>query len=156
MNTDLEQYLKEQGISYKEHKHPAFFTVKESSQYSFPFMRTKSLFMHDENNVFYIVCLDAHVRLSVSKLKKHLDIKELEFASPEEMKEKIKVAPGSVSIFSLIYNSNVLLVLDKKIWLAQTSGFHPNENTSSLELDKENLEKFYNSLPNKKEILDLE
>lgn len=100
--------------------------------------------------------MDAHERLSMSKLKQHLSVKELEFANPEELLAHLRVTPGSVSIFALVHDSSVSLILDERIWSTSTSGFHPNENTSSLELTHENLEKFYNSLPNRKEILKLE
>jgi Ala-tRNA(Pro) deacylase len=158
MDSFLADYLKKHSISYIEHKHPAFFTVKESEKYisNLKFMHTKSLFLRDEHSRFYLVCLPAHDRLNIPALKKHLEIKELEFATPDELSARLHVTPGSVSIFSLLASPDITLILDNKIWQAGSAGFHPNINTSTLELSRDSLAAFYNSLPNKKEIIALE
>lgn len=158
MNEDLFNILNLLNISYKTHVHPAFFTVKEAEQFdkSFTFLRTKSLFLKDENNQFYLITLEAHKRLNMSKLKKHLGLKKIEFANEDELLAHMKVTPGSVSLFCIIYDSKTNLILDKKVWESEKSGFHPNINTSSLEISKEGLHKFYNYIPNNKEVFDLD
>src|SRR3989344_3877964 len=91
------------------------------------------------------------------KLKSLLEIKKLNFGSPEELKEKLNLTPGSVSIFGMINSkdSEVVLLIDKEVWDAEKTGFHPNINTSTLELNHEDLEKYYNSLSGEKSILKL-
>ena len=49
----------------------------------------------------------------------------------------------------------VKLILDKEVWGADIVGFHPNVNTSTLEIKHEDLKKFYNSLDCEKEIVEL-
>jgi len=51
--------------------------------------------------------------------------------------------------------NSVFLIIDKQVWDAPLVGFHPNINTSTLELSHEALEKFYLSLYAKKQILQL-
>ena len=63
--------------------------------------------------------------------------------------------PGSVSIFGAIYSSEVMLILDKEVWDAEIVGFHPNVNTETLEIGHGGLEKYYNSLANRKEVVEL-
>lgn len=118
-------------------------------------MHTKSLFLKDEKGCFYLVCLPADKRLDIKFLEKYFSVKKLRFGSPEELKSELNLMPGSVSLFGMIYSSSVLLVLDKAIWNAKTSGFHPNINTATLEIGRDNLGKFYNSLNCPKEIIEL-
>tara|TARA_Y100000310_G_C20659280_1_gene803772 strand:- start:984 stop:1463 length:480 start_codon:yes stop_codon:yes gene_type:complete len=159
MDKALEDYLKEHNISYKEHEHPAVFTVEESKKVklSFTGLHTKSLFLKSDSGKFYLVCLQADKRLDIKSLMKILNHKKLHFTSEEELKSILDLTPGSVSIFGLINDkeNQVSLILDKDIYEAESVGFHPNINTSTLELSNENFIKFYNSLKQAKEIMEL-
>ena len=159
MDEQLEKYLKKHNIKCKLHEHPAVFTVEESERVvkSMPdVLHTKNLFLKDEGNRYFLVCMNAFKRLDLKRLKEELDAqKKLTFASPQELKEHLNLSPGSVSIFGMIYSKKVILILDKEIWNAEKVGFHPNINTATLELNHENLERFYNSINAEKYILDL-
>jgi Ala-tRNA(Pro) deacylase len=158
MDKHLKTCLDSLKISYKIHEHPAVFTVAESRELlkNKSYLHTKSLFLKDENGRFYLVCLPAEKRLDIKFLAKHLSVRKLYFASPEELKDELNLTPGSVSIFGMIYAKKVFLILDSDIWEARVSGFHPNINTSTLEIDHSNLEKFINSLKSEKEIVKFE
>ena len=159
MEKQLEEYFNKHKITYKIHKHPAVFTVEESKKLNLDInevMHTKNLFLKDESDKFFLVCMNAHKRLDLKKLKELINAqKKLTFGSAEELKSKLNLTPGSVSIFGMIYSKNVSLILDKEIWDAKKVGFHPNINTATLELDHKNLEIFYNSLNTEKYILEL-
>ena len=161
MDQNLKNYLEKHNIQYKIHEHPAVFTVAEHSKLieTIPkeVMHTKTLFLTDEDNNFYLVGIYAHKRLDLKSLKEKLGVKKkLCFASPEELKEKLNLTPGSVSIFGMIYAKDVTLIVDKQVWQADKVGFHPNINTATLEIAHQGLEKFYNSLSVEKYILNLE
>ncbi len=120
-------------------------------------LHTKNLFLKDEANNFYLICMYANKRLDLKLLKKKLKARDkLSLASPEQLKEHLNLTPGSVSIFGMIHAKNVSLILDKQVWESEKVGFHPNINTSTLELSHTDLKKFYDSLKSKKEIIDLE
>lgn len=165
MQISLENYLKKHNISYKEFYHDAVFTVEESKKikFSIPCLHTKSLFLKSKDNssskpiIYYLVCLQADKRLDIKFLQKHLKHEKLTFASSKELSSILNVSPGSVSIFTLIApsSSQVSLILDSDIYNAEAIGFHPNINTSTLVLSQENFRKFYDSLKQKKEILEL-
>ena len=119
-------------------------------------IHTKNLFLKDEGNKFFLVCMDAFKRLDLKILKEKLNAqKKLTFASSEELKKHLNLSPGSVSILGMIYSKYVVLILDKELWNAEKVGFHPNVNTSTLELNHENLEKLYTSLKTRKEVVSL-
>jgi len=155
----LKTYLEKCSIAYTEHKHPAVFTVEESMKLKEQLpniLHTKNLFLKDENKKFFLVSMFAHKRLDLKSLAKKLHAKKkLSFASAEQLKEKLNLTPGSVSIFGMIHATEVYLVLDKQVWEAPVVGFHPNINTATLEITHEDLERFYNSLKTKKQIMEL-
>lgn len=159
MDKYLLEYLNKHKINYKIHKHSAVFTVEQSKSLKAEILgvfHTKNLFLKDEANNFYLICMNAHKRLDLKNLKQQLNAKKkLYFASEKELKENLNLTPGSVSIFGMIYARNVFLVIDKKILEAESSGFHPNINTATLEINKNNLRKFINSLNCKLIVLQL-
>ena len=159
MDKHLFKYLDKLGIKYKIHEHPAVFTVEEADKIKEEtphILHTKNLFLKDENNNFYLVSIYAYKRLDLKLLKEKLNAKKkLSFATAEQLKEHLNLTPGSVSIFGMIYAKSVALIVDKQVWDAEIVGFHPNINTSTLELTHQGLEKFYNSLKLKKHILQL-
>ena len=157
MDKNLKSYLEKNKIEYRIYEHPAVFTVAESKsiKIKIPGKHTKCLFLKDENSNFYLAALPAEKRLDTKKLKRKLGVKDLRFGSMEELKEQLNLTPGSVSIFGMIYSEKVYLIIDKELWSVELVGFHPNINTSTIVLNHENLEKFYNSISAKKEIIEL-
>ncbi|MBM3233134.1 prolyl-tRNA synthetase associated domain-containing protein [Candidatus Pacearchaeota archaeon] len=157
MDQNLKSYLDEQGIKYETYEHPAVFTVSESDKVTkhIPGNRSKNLFLKDEKGRFYLVSLPGEKRLDMKYLKRRLGVKELYFGSSEDLKRELNLTPGSVSIFGMIYARNTSLLIDREIWEAEFSGFHPNINTSTLVISRESLRKFCMSLSSKWEVVDL-
>jgi len=150
MDKTLDSYLKKISVNYELYKHPAVFTVAEAikNKAEIPeVFHTKNLFLRDENKKFFLICMNAFKKLNLKSLREKLGAKKkLSFASPEQLKANLNLAPGSVSIFGMIYAKNVALVIDKELWNAKKVGFHPNINSETIVLDRENLKKFVNSL----------
>ncbi len=157
MDQNLKSYIEKHKIKYKIYEHPPVFTVEESKKIKFkvPGLHTKCLFLKDSNNKFYLICLPAEKRLNTNLIRKKFNLKKLNFASPEELKSTLNLTPGSVSLFGTIYSKKVYLIIDQEIWEADLVGFHPNINTSTIVLDHDNLEKFYNSLKARKQVMDI-
>ena len=157
MDKNLEKYLKEKDITFIEHKHKPIFRVEEGKKLKklIPAVHTKCLFLKDNNEKFYLLCTIGEKRVDMKNLRINLGVKKLHFASFAELKQHLNVNPGSVSIFGMIYSKEVILVIDKEIWESNRTGFHPNINTSTLEIDHKNLEKFINNLQGKKLIIQI-
>ena len=156
MEPTLTSYLAHHNIQYKEFTHPAVFTVEESREIkkTLPGMQSKNLFLKSKGK-FYLYTLSTEDRLDIKALKKHLKVKDLQFASPQELKEELSLTPGSVSIFGMIHAKNTHLMIDKKIWEAEQAGFHPNINTATLILTHTELEKFCSTLTTSWEVVNL-
>lgn len=159
MQPALRAYLEKRGISYVLHVHKPVFTVEQSrgdeNIKKIPGLRTKNLFLKDERNNFYLVCMPGERRLDIKKLKAVLNAGEIHFSSPEELKKELDLTPGSVSIFGMINAKDVFLIIDEEVWQAEITGFHPNVNTQTLEIKKMDLHRFVDSLNCKKLIIKL-
>ena len=159
MDEKLRKYFERNKIEYTLYSHPAVFTVEESNKIKILYkgLHTKSLFLRDENNNYYLVCMEADKRLDMKFLESNLSVKKLKFASPSELKEILGVSPGSVSIFCLINakQNNVSLILDEALWNAGLVAFHPNINTETIDINHYNLEKFLESININKKIIKL-
>ncbi|MEK6928910.1 MAG: YbaK/EbsC family protein [Nanoarchaeota archaeon] len=159
MDKNLLAYLEKSEISYKKYKHTPVFTVEESEKNAqikkIPGLRTKSLFLKDENSNFYLICLPGKKRLNIKFLKQYLKTKDLNFSNPDELYQELQVKPGSVSLFSIIHAKKTKLIIDKEVWQAESAGFHPNINKYTFVLTHNSLKKFYDSLLCQKEIIEL-
>jgi Ala-tRNA(Pro) deacylase len=157
MDQQLSSYLKKHSINFKEHFHPAVFTVVESEKIKshIPGIHTKNLFLNDENKNHYLVCMFAHKRLDMKKLKAYLKVKELHFSPPSELNKHLNLTPGSVSIFGMIHAKSVTLIIDKQVYSAEISTHHPNINTSTLEITHSDLLSFLQTLNCRKEIIEI-
>lgn len=153
-------FLDENNIEYKLHEHPAVFTCEDAEKHcvNVPGLPSKNLFLRDDKKKrFFLVVMPAHKQLNLKKLGENLGVKKLGFASPNSLKEKLELEQGSVSPFGLINNEekDVEVYVDKDIKDAEIASFHPNINTGSLEITKENFEKYLNLLKNKVEIIEI-
>jgi len=158
MEKRLKDHLEKYKIEYKSHAHPPVFTVEESKELkkNIPGLHTKSLFLKDENGKFYLISMKADKRLDIKSLRSTLNVRKLHFASPEELKAELKLTPGSVSVFGMIYaSSNTKLILDEAVWNAKIVNFHPNINTATLELTHNEFKKFYDSIKKEKSVIQL-
>ena len=159
MDNALEEYLHRHKIGFREYEHRAVFTVDESIELkkSIPGLHCKCLFLKGSNGRFYLVGMPAEKKLDIKKLREYLGVRKIHFASEDELFDKLKLRPGSVSIFGMINNISldVALIIDKNVWSADAVGFHPNLNTSTLVLKHIDLERFYNSVKNDKEVIEL-
>ena len=140
-NFDIQllDFLREHAISFDYYEHIPVFTVEESEQikHNIPWTHTKNLFLTDKKWWFYLVSIAAHKRFPVNAFRKSLGVKELSFASAEQLYENLHLRPGSVSLFWLIYDqpATVHVYLDHDLRTASQVGRHPNRNDATIVLE---------------------
>src|SRR3989344_7490859 len=107
MDQTLKSYLEKYSINYKEYTHEAVFTVEESKKIDkqiHSVLPTKNLFLKDEAGNYFLVSMYANKRLDLKSLANKINAKKkLSFGSSEQLKERLNLTPGSVSIFGMIY-----------------------------------------------------
>jgi Ala-tRNA(Pro) deacylase len=149
---DIQNYLRQLGIDFVLHEHAPVYTCDEAAKIYTPEMgvQTKNIFLRDKKGRnHYLLTLTADKQVDLAALRNFLGSTKLSFASPERLKARLNVTPGSVSPFGLIFDQNeeVQFLLDEDLLKPQQMHFHPNNNTESLQISNEDLVKFLKSLP---------
>ena len=143
----VEEFLKNNGIEYVLHEHPAVFTCEEAEKHCshVPGVSSKNLFLRDEKKQrYFLVILDAKKRADLKKLGEIFEAKRLSFANEDDLKQKLGLEPGAVSLFGILNDvkQEVEVYIDEDFYKEPVVNFHPNRNTASVELSKEMLHKF--------------
>lgn len=154
------RYLDERGIRYTLFEHEAVFTCESAERVCalIPGHICKNLFLVDrKSGKFYLVTLSKDKRLDIKGLTKELGESSMRFGSPEELMEKLGLEAGSVSPLGLINNKekDVILVVDQETWDAPTISIHPNVNTASLSISRDNFHKLVSGFGNRQFVLSL-
>lgn len=139
-------YLKDLDIDYVKHEHPPVYTVEEANQHwdAITGMHCKNLFLRDKKGrKHFLVVVESSKKVDIKALNEKLG-ERLSFASPERLLKHLSLEPGSVSPFGLIQNEDnaVRLLLDADIQSADEVNFHPNINTVTLTLKKDDFLKY--------------
>ena len=79
------------------------------------------------------------------------------FASEQRMEKYLDLKPGSVSPFGLIndVNHEVHLFIDKNLLDSPRLSFHPNDNTGTVIISREDFIKFLDAMGNDYEFIEL-
>lgn len=154
------KYLNEKGIVYKLYEHEAVFTCEAADRVCamIPGMMCKNLFLVDrKSGKFYLVTLPVPKRLDIKGLTKKLGESSMRFGTPEELMAKLGLLPGSVSPLGLINNEekDVTFIVDGEVAKADMISIHPNVNTASLTIDRENFRKLVTTFGNKALLFEL-
>lgn len=153
-------YLAGQGIKFDYYEHPEAPTIEIAAQYyrGEGTVLCKNLFFRNhKGNKHYLVIMDARHNMDIHDIEHKLHQGKLSFASPERMMKYLGVRPGSVSLFTLVndVNHEVILFIDRKLLEAEKVSFHPNDNTASLVISRDDMVKFINSIGNQYEYMEL-
>ena len=149
MEERVAHFLKENDVVFQLVMHEAVFTCEDAHDVRVAGTTLKNLFVHDKaHDRFYLVTLPAEKRLDMKRLQEIAGSKRLSFGKAEDLLEKLGIEPGSVSPLCLLNNleRDVKFFIDRAGWEAETVNIHPNENTASLVLDRENFHRLVNAL----------
>ena len=153
-------YLASCGITFADYEYQDAPTMEIASQFyrGEGTMLCKNLFFRNhKGNKHYLVIMDSRHNMDIHDIEHKLHQGKLSFASPERMMKYLGVRPGSVSLFTLVndVNHEVILFVDNQLLQAEKVSFHPNDNTASLVISKDDMLKFIERIGNKYEFLDL-
>lgn len=152
--------LDDLDITYDIIEHPPATTTEEADKFieGKPGVRTKSLFLCDKKSTqYFLLIMDDSKRLDIKTTAEILKIKGLKFCSPEKLMNKMGLTPGSVSLFGLLNNHDhdIQVYFDKEILSEKILTFHPNDNTKTLFIKTEDINKFLQSINYTYSIIDI-
>ena len=157
---DIYKVLEELGISYKKYEHPPVFTVEEADRHRGEMQggTTKNLFLRNKKGKrHYLLVLESDRKVDIKKMQELLGESSLSFASPERLMKYLGLEPGSVSPFGIINDEagEVIVVMDAGLLRHETVHYHPNVNTATLAVSREDFQRFLDQSGNEVRVLEL-
>ena len=158
------EWLDGLGISYEYYAHPPLPTADEAHQYMLENWNSrgegttfcKNLFMRNhKGNRHFLIILSALAQFNIHELEKKLRQGKISFSSEQRLEKYLGLKPGAVSLFGLVndHQKHVHVFIDKEILSARKLSFHPNDNTASLVISKEDMLKFLENAGNSYEFI---
>ncbi len=137
------------GIAVETHHHEPLFTVADSQALrgDLPGVHCKSLFLRDKKKVMWLVVALEDRRLDLKALAGLIGAARLSFASAERLRQRLGVAPGSVTPFALMNDTagdatRVRVVLDAEMMQAARVNYHPLTNIATTAIAPADLLRF--------------
>lgn len=129
-------YLTSQGISYEVTEHMAVFNMEELDAVELPYpdCDAKNLFVRDDKKRnYYLITVKGDKRVDLKAFRKAHGLRNLSFASADDLMEIMKLIPGAVTPLGLLNDEEhkVILYLDSAFG-DELIGVHPNDNTSTV------------------------
>lgn len=157
---DLYKVLTSLGIEFDYHEHPPLATIEDAKTHwkDYNSGRCKNIFFRNhKGDRHYLVILEHLRQLNIRDLEQRLKQGKLTFASDQRLKKYLGVEPGSVSPFGIIndHEKHVHLFIDQKLQEENQLAFHPNINTATLVISKQDFLKFLNQSGNSYEFISL-
>lgn len=140
-------FLTSLGIPFQRFDHVAVFTCEEAEKLPpMPGAHTKNLFLTDKKGErFWLVAVGYEKRADLKGLGALLGVSGLRFGSPEKLKERLGVDPGSETLLGVMNDADhqVDVILDADLWKADAFQCHPLVNTATLSIPRDGLERFF-------------
>lgn len=137
----LDQY----HFVYEACEHPAVYTIEDLDALKLPHSEqiVKNLFLRDDKKRnYYLVTVPGHKTVNLKSLSERIPSRKLSFASEEALWELLMLKKGHVTPLGVLNNTqkNVIVVFDKSL-RNQRIGIHPMENTATVFIAFEDVEK---------------
>ena len=134
----LFDYLDSLNITHNTLEHAPIFRVEDSLELKAqrPGANTKNLFLKDKAGRFFLICAQSDSAIRINKLHPLLGCKRLSFGKTEPLFDLLGVTPGSVTLFSILNDTEnqVTLILDAALLNHDIVNFHPllNDATTAI------------------------
>jgi Ala-tRNA(Pro) deacylase len=159
-DSDIYEVLSELGIEFEKYDHPPVYTVEEANRHrgKLPGGQTKNLFVRNKKGKrHYLLVAAADKKVDLKDLRGVVGEAALSFASEKRLKRYLGVSPGSVSPLGIINDSHreVVVIIDRDLLRHDALGFHPNVNTATLVIDKDDFLRFLKHCGNEVRVVSL-
>jgi len=157
---DIYKILGDLGIEYVKHDHPPILTCEEGEKYreGIEALFIKNIFLRNKRGQrHYLVIIPQTKKVDLVKVRECVQDSKLGFAQEERLEKYLGLKPGCVSLLGLINDEekHVQVVIDNEVWKSDVICCHPNVNTATLEIKREDLQKFLDFCGNTVHFADL-
>ena len=134
------------GLAHHTEEHRAVFTVAEGQDVKarLPGGHSKNLFLKDKSGAYVLISALGSTEIKLNQLHKRIGTKRLSFGKPDALLDLLGVVPGSVTVFSVLNDTDqkVRLILDKALFTHDAVWFHPMRNTASTRIAPQDIVTF--------------
>ena len=140
---EIYRFLTEHKISYEVTEHEAVYSMDELSSVELPYPEwdAKNLFVRDDKKQnYYLITVRGNKRVNLKEFRKAHGLRNLSFASPDDLMKIMGLVPGSVSPLGLLNDDErrVHFFLDDD-FSGNLIGIHPNDNAATVWLQTDDL-----------------
>ncbi len=134
------------GIRYDTVEHSAVYTIDEMDRLEIGNKDAiaKNLFLRDDKKKRYILLvLSKEKQVDLKALSRKINSRPLSFASEEALNLYLGLSRGSVTPLGILNDDfrKVEVLIDKSLLSCEKIGVHPNDNTATVFLTLEDLER---------------
>jgi Ala-tRNA(Pro) deacylase len=134
------------GVQYETVEHAAMFSAadNELDEQGINATIVKNLFLRNKDKSrYYLYSLPIMKRADLAALASAINETRFSFGDENELWEKLRIRPGSVSPLNVIDvpETDVEILIDSEIFTCKRFGIHPNDNTATVILLPEDLMK---------------
>ena len=136
-------YLDAHDIDYEITEHKAVFNMAEIEDVELPYPKddAKNLFVRDgKKRDYYLISARGDQRVDLKEFRRKQGTRSLSFASAEDLMNKLRLTPGSVTPLGLLNDAEhkVIFYLDAS-FAGGRIGVHPNDNTATVWMQADDL-----------------
>lgn len=149
MEQKLYKKLEELNIKIEKQEHEAVHTIEEILKLDVRLdgMGLKNLFVKDKFDNRYMIVVEENKRVDLKKIKENLDLNKLSFCKEDELRNILKIEPGSVTPLAAINDdeNEVTIILDEDM-VDKNILVHPLVNTATIKINYNDMIKLFNNL----------
>ena len=140
---EIYQYLTGKGISYEVTEHGAVYNMEDLATMDLPYPDSdaKNLFVRDDKKrKYYLITVKGEKRVNLKEFRKAHGLRNLSFASPDDLMAIMGLIPGAVTPLGLLNaeEKKVIFYLDQELE-DSLIGVHPNDNTATVWMQSKDL-----------------
>ena len=128
-------YLTTYGVDFEVTEHPAVFNMAEVAEISLPHPEAdaKNLFVRDDKQLhYYMITVQGDKRVDLKKFRKQHGLRNLSFASAEDLRSILDLIPGAVTPLGILNDQERRVELYLDAAFSELIGVHPNDNTATV------------------------
>ena len=128
-------YLTTYGVDFEVTEHPAVFNMAEVAEISLPHPEAdaKNLFVRDDKKLhYYMITVQGDKRVDLKKFRKQHGLRNLSFASAEDLRSILDLIPGAVTPLGILNDQGRRVELYLDAAFSELIGVHPNDNTATV------------------------
>lgn len=142
---EIYELLAARNMWYEVTEHIAVYNMEDLAAVFIPYPEAdaKNLFVRDDKKQnYYLITVKGNKRVDLREFRRKNGTRNLSFASPADLEERLSLIPGAVTPLGLLNGGaeQVHFFLDRDFFTGDgLIGVHPNDNTATVFMKTEDL-----------------